>query len=148
MICSLIIIGFFLKVFLQLPSCTPDCYYHIVLSYMLLSIIVNKGGPQLELYVSFLCLSFELTLPQSHREIQNATLLRVGHLGGHLILIPQMCSTNSLDTSVLSTTFTMPSNFRCNMSHLRASCVTHSNNNAHIIGHFFIVKYGIARSEM
>ena len=66
-----------------------------------------------------------------------AVLLRVGCLGGWLILIPQMCSTNSLDASVLSTTFTIPSNFICNMSHLQASPGTHNNNNAHDIGHFF-----------
>ena len=42
---------------------------------MLLNIIVNKGRLQLELFVSYLYLSFQLTLPQSHREIQNVTLL-------------------------------------------------------------------------
>ena len=74
-----------------------------------------------------------------------SVLLRVGHPGGPLILIPQMCSTDSLDALVLSITFTIPSNFRCNMSHLQAPHVTHNNNNAHDIGHFFIVKYGIAK---
>ena len=39
-------------------------------------------------------------------------LLRVGCLGRHLILIPQMCNTDSLDASVLSkyATFTNDNN--------------------------------------
>ena len=41
---------------------------------MFLNIIVNKGRSQLELFVSFLCLSFELTLPQLHSKIQNAAI--------------------------------------------------------------------------
>ena len=51
-----------LQVVLQIVITT---LYH---PYMLLSIIVNKGRSQLELYVSYLCLTFKLTLPQSHRE--------------------------------------------------------------------------------
>ena len=42
-------------------------------SHMLLNIIVNKGRLQLELSVSYLSISFELTLPELHREIQNTT---------------------------------------------------------------------------
>ena len=45
-------------------------------------------------------------------------ILRVGHLGGHLILIPQMCSTDSLDASVLS-----------NMLPLQSQVISDDNKN-------------------
>ena len=55
---------------------------------MLLSIIVNKGRSQLELYVSYLFLSFELTLPQSHRETQNVTYLKEIFLSKPILQFP------------------------------------------------------------
>ena len=54
---------------------------------MLLNIIVDKGRLQLEHSVSYLCLSFELTLPQLHREIQNATV----QAKGDQIIICNIC---------------------------------------------------------
>ena len=56
--------GLFFKVFLQLSSCTPDCYYHIVTILNVAEHYKNKGRLELE---NFICLvsvlSFELTLP-------------------------------------------------------------------------------------
>ena len=45
--------GFFLKVFLQLPSCTPDCYYHVVTILNVAEQYRNKGRSNIE---NFMCL--------------------------------------------------------------------------------------------
>ena len=59
--------------YLVVLSCTPDCYYHLGTIIHVAEHYRNKGRSQLELSVSYLCLSFKLTLPQSPREIQNVT---------------------------------------------------------------------------
>ena len=57
----------------------------------------------------------------------DTSTIGVGCLGGHLIPIPQMCSTNSLDASMLSkyTTFTNDNNDIDNDYHYSFLTTTH-----------------------